>query len=94
MKVIGIYRLTMKAGSDNYRESSVCYVMNLAAKQSGAKIIIYEPTWTKGPYNGYEVVNDLEEFKKRSDVIAANRMTAELADVEEKVYTRDIFRRD
>ena len=93
-KVIGIYRLTMKAGSDNYRESSVCYVMNLAAKQSGAKIIIYEPTWTKGPYNGYEVVNDLEEFKKRSDVIAANRMTAELADVEEKVYTRDIFRRD
>lgn len=93
-KTVGIYRLTMKTDSDNYRESSSQYVMDLVTRQSSADVIIYEPTWTKGSYNGREVVNDLEEFKRRSDVIAANRMTAELADVEDKVYTRDIFRRD
>lgn len=93
-KTVGIYRLTMKTDSDNYRESSSQYVMDLVTRQSSADVIIYEPTWTKGPYNGREVVNDLDEFKRRSDVIAANRMTAELADVEDKVYTRDIFRRD
>ncbi len=93
-KTVGIYRLTMKTDSDNYRESSSQYVMDLVTRQSSADVIIYEPTWTKGSYNGREVVNDLDEFKRRSDVIAANRMTAELADVEDKVYTRDIFRRD
>ena len=93
-KTVGIYRLTMKTGSDNYRESSSRYVMDLVTRQSNAEVIIYEPTWSKDAYNGHEVVNDLAEFKRRSDVIAANRMTAELTDAADKVYTRDIFRRD
>ncbi len=93
-KTVGIYRLTMKTDSDNYRESSSQYVMDLVTRQSNAEVIIYEPTWLKGSYHGHEVINDLAEFKRRSDVIAANRMTAELADVADKVYTRDIFRRD
>ena len=84
----------MKTGSDNYRESSSRYVMDLVTRQSNAEVIIYEPTWSKDAYNGHEVVNDLAEFKRRSDVIAANRMTAELTDAADKVYTRDIFRRD
>ncbi len=93
-KTVGIYRLTMKTDSDNYRESSSQYVMDLVTRQSNAEVIIYEPTWLKGSYHGHEVINELAEFKRRSDVIAANRMTAELADVADKVYTRDIFRRD
>ncbi len=93
-QTVGIYRLTMKTDSDNYRESSSQYVMDLVTRQSNAEVIIYEPTWLKGSYHGHEVINDLAEFKRRSDVIAANRMTAELADVADKVYTRDIFRRD
>ncbi len=93
-QTVGIYRLTMKTDSDNYRESSSQYVMDLVTRQSNAEVIIYEPTWLKGSYHGHEVINELAEFKRRSDVIAANRMTAELADVADKVYTRDIFRRD
>lgn len=90
---VGIYRLTMKSGSDNFRESSTLYVMrNIAA--AGTKVIIYEPTWNQAEYEGFEVFNDFAVFAQRSDVIAANRITDELRDVWEKVYSRDIFCRD
>lgn len=92
-KCVGIYRLTMKSGSDNFRESSTLYVMrNLAA--SGTKVIIYEPTWYKPDYEGFEIVNDFTAFADRSDIIAANRVTDELQDLREKVFSRDIFCRD
>ena len=92
-KYVGIYRLTMKSGSDNFRSSAIQDIIK-GLKANDKKVIIYEPTLDKKQFNGCKVVNDLAEFKEKSSVIMANRLNEELQDVKEKVYTRDLFARD
>lgn len=92
-KTVGVYRLIMKAGSDNFRQSSIQDVIR-KIKQSGVETIIYEPVVKTDTFEGLKVVNDLDRFKEKSDVILANRLSEDLEDVMDKIYTRDIYSRD
>ena len=91
--VVGIYRLTMKTGSDNFRQSSIQDVINILTN-NGIKVVIYEPTLTTDTFLDYEVIHDLTEFKRLADVIVANRNSEDLEDVKDKLYTRDLYGRD
>ena len=92
-KVVGIYRLTMKSGSDNFRDAAVHDIIK-CLRERKKKVLIYEPTLGVNEFNGVEVTDDLRRFKEDSSIVLANRITLELEDIKDKVYTRDLFSRD
>lgn len=92
-QVVGIYRLTMKTGSDNFRQSAIQGVID-RVKENGVEVIVYEPVLENDEFDGLNVIKDFNEFKDQADVIVANRLSDELKDIKEKVYTRDLFSRD